>query len=473
MDHLTKAYSTASDDEEVGSGSKYPDPLLPHLKRTRCETPKVTQLHVPVFRRKNLPTEAPIPGGYISKRQRAALATDLKQPNSDPSFDPSPGSLSDTDLPHSILTTLRQRTKGSVVYGQASQSLSASLSGHVKSVNVVQWSTTHAHLLASAGMDHSVCIWNVWSISQKRARVLNCHQAAVKDVKWSPHGTFVLSCGYDCASRLVDVEKGIETQIFKEDQFVDVIKFCPGKYNLFISGGSKGLLKLWDIRTGKAVYEYVRSLGPILDAEFTVDGKHLITSSDESKSNLSENSIIVWDVSRQVPLSNQQCFVEFSILPRHVMWCQTLSTTWVFCSFKTILFGIFFQVYAEAYTCPSIRCHPLEPYFIAQSNGNYIAIFSSKHPFKLDKYKRYEGHGVSGFPIKCNFNLDGKIIASGSSDGCIYFYNSKTSKLIKKIKAYEQACVDVVFHPSLPDVIASCSWNGQVSVFDQDLTNAR
>lgn len=291
--------------------------------------------------------------------------------------------------------------------------------------------TFSAHLLASAGMDHTVCIWNVWSSGKKQARILNCHQSAVKDVKWSQQGLSVLSCGYDCTSRLVDVEKGIETQVFKEDQIVEVVKFSPDNFNLFLSGGSNGRLKLWDIRTGMVVHEYIRNLGPILDVEFTVDGKHLITSSDVSRSNLSENSIIVWDVSRQVPLSN--------------------------------------QVYAEAYTCPCIRCHPFEPYFIAQSNGNYIAIFSTTIPFKLDKYKRYESHGVSGFPIKCNFSLDGKVVASGSSDGCIYFYNSRTSKLVKKVKAYEQACIDVVFHPKLPDVVASCSWQGEVNILHQRL----
>ncbi|KZV14712.1 WD repeat-containing protein 25 [Dorcoceras hygrometricum] len=124
-----------------------------------------------------------------------------------------------------------------------------------------------------------------------------------------------------------------------------------------------------------------------------------------------------------------------------------------------------FQVYTEAYTCPSIRCHPFEPYFIAQSNGNYIAIFSTQPPFKLDKYKRYESHGVYGFPIKCNFSSDGGVVASGSSDGFMYFYKSNTSKLLKKIKAYEQACLDVVFHPTMPNAVASCSWNGDVSVF--------
>lgn len=162
-----------------------------------------------------------------------------------------------------------------------------------------------AHLLASAGMDHTVSIWNVWSRGQKRARVFGCHRAAVKDVKWSPSGLSVLSCGYDCASRLVDVEKGMEIKVFKEEQVVEVVKFSPNNYDLFISGGSKGHLKLWDVRTGAVVHEYVRNLGPILDVEFTVDGMQLITSTDVSKSNISENSIIVWDVSREVPLSNQ------------------------------------------------------------------------------------------------------------------------------------------------------------------------
>ncbi|KAL6553893.1 hypothetical protein OROMI_019566 [Orobanche minor] len=435
MDLLSKAYASDGEDGDgaAGGGYEHLNSLsYPPPKRARPESWFRNPIQMPAFPRPSYHVEAPIPGSYISKRQRAALASNQNLTDWNPSYvDPSPvvGNLSDSHLPHGILTALRHHNKGSVVSNQTSQSLSAALRGHVKSVNSLQWSKSHAHVLASAGMDHTVRIWNVWSRGQKQARILNFHRAAVKDVKWSQQGLTVLSCGYDCTSRLVDVEKGMEAQVFKEDQFVEVVKFCPDNYNLFLSGGSKGHLKLWDIRTGMVVHEYVRSLGPILDVEFTIDGKYLITSSDVSKSNLSENSIIVWDVSREVPLSN--------------------------------------QVYTEAYTCPCIRCHPSEPYFIAQSNGNYVAIFSTRTPFKLDKYKRYEGHGVSGFPIKCNFSLDGNLVASGSSDGCIYFYDSKTSKLLRKIKAYEHACVDVVFHPSLPDVVASCSWNGEVSISHQ------
>ncbi|XP_004236830.1 uncharacterized protein [Solanum lycopersicum] len=433
MDLLCKVYGGTSDEEDDNGGIHLQRPILPQPKRAKFENFHQVGNHVPLYKPNpstNLPAQASLPGRYISKRERAAMDSVEKVPDLSttvsPNSSPVLGSILDSVLPHNILSALRDQTK---IYGNmihTPERLSVVLDGHKRSVNAVQWSTSHAHLLVSAGMDQTVCIWNVWSRDQKKARVLNCHKAAVKDVKWSPYGLFVLSCGYDCTSRLIDVEKGTETQVFNEDQVVGVVKFHPDNYNLFLSGGSKGHLKIWDIRAGKVVHQYVRNPDPILDAEFTVDAKRIISSSDTSKSNISENSIMVWDVSREIPLSN--------------------------------------QVYCEAYTCPSIRCHPSDPKFIAQSNGNYIAIFSTKPPFGLDKYRRYEGHSVSGFPIKCNFSLDGDKVISGSSDGYIYVYDSNTCKLIRKIKAYNEACIDVVFHPVMSNVVASCSWSGQVSV---------
>lgn len=217
-------------------------------------------------------------------------------------------------------------------------------------------------------------------------------------------------------------------KVFKEDQAVEVIKFNPSNPNLFLSGGSKGSLRLWDIRSGLVTKEFHRNLGTILDIEFSADGKQFISSTDTTRSNISENTIIVWDVLRQVPLSN--------------------------------------QVYTEAFTCPCVRYHPYDASFVAQSNGNYIAIFSARPPFKLNKYMRFEGHGVWGFPIKCNFSLCGRELASGSSDGCIYFYDYKSARLLRKTEAFKEACTDVAYHPVMPNVIASCSWTGEISVFE-------
>ncbi|KAI3820551.1 hypothetical protein L1987_08099 [Smallanthus sonchifolius] len=432
MDLLCNAYSTTSDeDEEIEKHA------LPPLKRAKPEFPHTSSRTLPVVglnQSKNISTEAPIAGRYISKRERALMASDSQTSHEDegsPTYSvcsPVQGSISDSKIRRDVLLSLRNRTKDYSSSVDTSERISTALIGHTKAVNAIQWSKTHSHLLASAGMDSSIYIWNVWNTEQKKSRVFNIHTAAVKDIQWSNQGLSLLSCGYDCSSRLIDVEKGLETRVFKEDQVVGVVKFHPNNNNLFLSGGSKGLIRLWDIRTGNEVNRYFRGLGPILDLEFMNDTREFISSSDESKSNISENSIIVWDVSRQVPLSN--------------------------------------QIYVEAYTCPCIRHHPNDPYFVAQSNGNYIAIFSSKPPFRLDKYKRYESHGVSGFPIKCNFSPDGKKLATGSSDGSIYFYDTKTCHLIKKIKMYEQTCIDVAFHPIISNIIASCSWNGEILVFE-------
>lgn len=456
MDALLNAYSTAASDEEDGDNdgahkttaiAHHPPPSKrpkPDYSTRTYNKPKYTPCTALASRNynqnnhnyyNNHPPEAPppmLPGRYVSKRERAAAASitpfnALTTPTTS-SSSPAVGSISILDTRNDILLSLRQQRKAHSLNAKPPENLSLSLTGHEKAVNALQWSSTHSHLLASAGMDHTICIWNPWSKNEKKARVLSHHTAAVKDVKWSELGLSLLSCGYDCSSRLYDIEKGLETQMFKEDQVVGVVKFHPNNFNLFLSGGSKGVLKLWDTRTQKVAHQYVRGLGSILDVEFINGASQFISSSDVSKGNVTENSIMVWDVSRQVPLSN--------------------------------------QVYAEAYTCPSIKCHTSEQYFVAQSNGNYIAIFSAKAPFKLDKYRRYESHGVSGFPVKCDFSLDGEQLASGSSDGCIYFYNSRSTELIKKVKLYEQACIDVAYHPLMPSVIASCSWNGDISVLE-------
>jgi WD40 repeat protein len=154
-------------------------------------------------------------------------------------------------------------------------------------------------------MDHTVHVWNVWDKGNTIARVLKHHTAAVKDVRWSPHSLSLLSGGLDCSVQLIDVVEGKVIKVFKEDQAVEVIKFNPSNPNLFLSGGSKGSLRLWDIRSGLVTEEFRRSLGTILDIEFSADGRQFISSTDTTRSNISENTIIVWDVLRQVPLSNQ------------------------------------------------------------------------------------------------------------------------------------------------------------------------
>jgi WD40 repeat protein len=156
-------------------------------------------------------------------------------------------------------------------------------------------------------MDVAAHVWNVWNegSAPEPVRTFSHHTSAIKDAQWSPDGTCVLTCGFDQTSRLVDVESGSEIQVFKEDQFINVVKFHPINKDEFLSGGSKGSLKLWDIRTGGMVLQYHKSLGQVMDVDFNREGKRFVSASDVADENVSEKAIIVWDFATQVPLSNQ------------------------------------------------------------------------------------------------------------------------------------------------------------------------
>ena len=72
---------------------------------------------------------------------------------------------------------------------------------------------------------------------------------------------------------------------------------------------------------------------------------------------------------------------------------------------------------------------------------------------------------VSGYHIGCDFSPDGSITSSGSADGQIYFYDHHISHMVRTLQAHSMPCMDVAFHPTLPNCVASCGWEGQVKVW--------
>ncbi len=111
--------------------------------------------------------------------------------------------------------------------------------------------------------------------------------------------------------------------------------------------------------------------------------------------------------------------------------------------------------------------------FYAQTHGNYIAEFSSRTPFKMNKYKRYESHTTQGYSIGFDINQSGSLISTGSIDGSVYIYNCQTSKLIKKYDAFnkelvKQPCTDAKFEPFTKKFLAASSWSGLIKIFEFD-----
>ncbi|XP_072895764.1 WD repeat-containing protein 25 isoform X1 [Hemitrygon akajei] len=302
------------------------------------------------------------------------------------------------------------------------------MSQHSGPVTTIQWCPVeqHSHLLLSASMDKSIKIWDAIETGRCLKTYLG-HSGAVRDAQWSLCGRQVLSGGFDSMLHLTDIETGKQVNSFCNEFQITCLAFSPTNQNVFLSGGFSSVVKAWDTRSCKVVNEYNAGIQQTLDILFLPGGNEFLTSTDAVSRDSADRTIIAWDFQTSARISN--------------------------------------QIFHERYTIPCMALHPKEPVFVAQTNGNYMVLFSTQRPYRMNKRKRYEGHKVEGYAVGCKFSCDGTLIASGSSDGTLCFYNYLNSKLVHTLPAHKQACIDVSFHPVHPSIIASSDWSGEIKLW--------
>jgi WD40 repeat protein len=291
-------------------------------------------------------------------------------------------------------------------------------------------------LVLTSSLDGSLCVWD-WYGRRGCVGLLHphlqdppsrTHPAAITDAHWLTE-TSAVSCGFDSKAALVDAVTGKTIRWFPHDSFVSALSLHPIDRQLFASGDYDRIVRCWDTRAGdRPAHTYAGAGGKILDLEFLNGGREIVATSDIVRRNATEQAIVVWEMSSQAVFSN--------------------------------------QVYQEPYTCPALRPHPTEPTFLAQSNANYIALFSSKRTYKLNKYRRFEGHHVEGYPVQFDVSPDGGVVASGDSQGSIFYYKYHTGKLIESINLTHQRdpCVAVAFGPEEIGYLVTGTWSGDLFV---------
>lgn len=137
---------------------------------------------------------------------------------------------------------------------------------HKESVNRIQWCNNKGHLLASASMDKTIKIFDVF---RKTTSILTMeYEDNVVDVKWNNDNTRLLSCSTDSYAHLLDIETGKKLDSFKHKECVTTVSFHPRDDNLFLVGSfSKGIV-CWDIRTHSVISTYQGVFGEVQDLAF-------------------------------------------------------------------------------------------------------------------------------------------------------------------------------------------------------------
>lgn len=103
---------------------------------------------------------------------------------------------------------------------------------------------------------------------------------------------------------------------------------------------------------------------------------------------------------------------------------------------------------AEPYmhSLPAVTVHPNKKWLGMQSLDNQILLFSSPD-LKQNRKKRFAGHNIAGYACEVGFSPDGKFVSSGDGQGDIVFWDFKSCRLIKRLKAHSKA---VITHAWLP-----------------------
>ena len=309
-----------------------------------------------------------------------------------------------------------------------------------KPISSLKWHTSQ-DLLMSSCYDGRLCIWDIFGrtkIAQFTPHFIH-DSSAILDAHWLDE-TSIISGGIDKRVLLTDVIEGKTKLALTPDTEVSTISVNNTDRAIFVSGGYDKLVHAWDKRVPKkAIRTFVGAGGKILDVEFLCGYSELLATSDIVRRNAANHSNVVWDFGSGAILSN--------------------------------------QIYQEMFTCPNILVNERERCFMLQSNGDYIAIFSTARPYRMNKYKRFEGHKVEGYPIGLDMSANGSIIASGDSLGKALLYDYSNGRIVKTLTAAgvvgisgvhgssADPCVAVACHSRLQNVLSVGKWSGSIIVY--------
>ncbi|KAK0570069.1 hypothetical protein OC861_000210 [Tilletia horrida] len=294
-------------------------------------------------------------------------------------------------------------------------------SGHTKAISALRLFPKSGHLLLSASTDTKIKLWDVYH-EGNCLRTFMGHTRAVKDVTFSNDGRRFLSAGYDRQVKLWDTETGQCIRKFSNGNVANCVKFHPDddKQHIFLAGTANKKIVQYDVNTGEIVQEYDQHLGAVNTITFVDENRRFVTTSDDK-------TMRAWDF--DIPV-----VIKYVADP-------------------------------TMHSIPAVTLHPNKKWLGCQSLDNQVLIYGSDS-FKQNRKKVFKGHTIAGYGCQVGFSPDGKFVSSGDGEGNLVFWDWKSCRLLKRLRAHKEVIIAHEWLPHETSKIVTGSWDGLIKLWD-------
>jgi WD40 repeat protein len=170
------------------------------------------------------------------------------------------------------------------------------------------------------------------------------------------------------------------------------------------------------------VLEYDYHLDAVNTVTFVDEARRIVTTSDDKK-------ILVWEYGAPVPIK--------------------------------------YIADPSMYAVPTVTLHPSGEALACQSMDNNVVVYSAGDRVALNRKKHFSGHVTAGYACQLAFSPDGRHLASGDGEGQLWFWDWRSGKFEKKLRAHAGGpAIGAVWHPLKPSTMATCGWDGLVQLWE-------